>query len=357
MRVGIVGAGGMGTNHLERLSKNDDVVLQSLAEVDKVRRERAGNKYGFKRTFHTLDAMLHVGGLDCVFILTSDWLHHRMTIACLRAGLPVLVEKPPGILIEETEDIVRVAKETGTTLVVGFNRRFTWHQVLSRLEEPLQLCIAQWLRSTYESPWTILSGSIHAIDTLACTGGAPERIVVEGGFDPDRKETVIATIEFTGGGRGVLISRYGGQNFNADVYEAYGANACVSLRRLDQGRIELAGGGEPETFRTVGDSLELEHQHFLECVRGNEEPLFPLDTLLHTMQIAEEIYRQTELVHPVNALRPEQGWMIRCPSCGEALQPGAAICAGCSIDLGGWALPVDEEYLESVRRIVERREQ
>lgn len=212
--------------------------------------------------------MLHVGGLDCVFILTSDWLHHRMTIACLRAGLPVLVEKPPGILIEETEDIVRGAKETGTTLVVGFNRRFTWHQVLSRLEERLQLCIARWLRSTYESPWTILSGSIHAIDNLACTGGAPERIVVEGGFDPDRKETVIATIEFTGGGRGVLISRHGGQNFNADVYEAYGANARVSLRRLDQGRIERAGSGEPETFKTVGDSLALEHRHFLECVRG-----------------------------------------------------------------------------------------
>ena len=83
MRVGVVGAGGMGTNHLQRLSKYDDVVLQSLAEVDEFRRENAGNSFGFNRTFDTLEDMLHEGGLDCVFILTSDWLHHRCKRDCL----------------------------------------------------------------------------------------------------------------------------------------------------------------------------------------------------------------------------------------------------------------------------------
>lgn len=356
MRVGVVGAGGMGTNHLQRLSKYDDVVLQSLAEVDEFRRENAGNRFGFNRTFDTLEDMLHEGGLDCVFILTSDWLHHRMTTTCLQAGLPVFVEKPPGILIEETEDIVRVARETGKTLVVGFNRRFTWHQVLSRLEEPVQLCIARWLRSTYESPWTIINGTIHAIDVLACTGGEPERIIVEGDFDPARKETVVANIVFAGGGRGVLISRYGGQGFNTEDYEAHGANTYVSLRRRNQAHVEHVGEKEPEAFTTVGDSLELEHRHFLECVRGNEEPLFPLECLLYTMRIAEEIHKQTGLVHPVNALRPDQGWMIQCAYCGGALKPHIRICTDCGKDLGGWTLPVDDEYLESVRQIVASRE-
>ncbi|MCZ6679256.1 MAG: hypothetical protein O7E52_18660 [Candidatus Poribacteria bacterium] len=52
LRIGVVGAGQMGMNHLERLSGYDDVVLQALAEVDTIRREHAGNRFGFVRTFH-----------------------------------------------------------------------------------------------------------------------------------------------------------------------------------------------------------------------------------------------------------------------------------------------------------------
>lgn len=352
-KVGVVGAGKMGMNHLERLSRYDDVVLQSLAEVDDIRRKNVGNRFGFSRTFRTLDDMLHEGGLDCVFVLTPDWLHHRMTTACLRAGLPVFVEKPPGILIEETEDIVRAAKETGKTLVVGFNRRLTWYQVLSRIEAPLQLCIARWLRPTYESPWTTLSGTIHAIDVVACTGGEPEQIVVEGGFDPKRKETVVANIVFAEGGHGVLISRYGGQKFGAEIYEAYGTNTYISLRG-PKAQVLYADEKEPEEF-TVDDSLELEHRHFLECVKGSEKPLFPLECLLYTMRIAEEIQKQTGLVHPVDVLRSDQGWMIQCPYCGEKLQPEVRTCSGCGSELGGWTLPVDDEYLVSIKQIKERR--
>ncbi len=59
--------------------------------------------------------------LDAVYIATPHVLHAAQTIAALRAGLDVLLEKPMACTIADACMIERTVAETGKTLVVSFN--------------------------------------------------------------------------------------------------------------------------------------------------------------------------------------------------------------------------------------------
>jgi predicted dehydrogenase len=61
--------------------------------------------------------------IDAVFIMTPEHLHHEMTIAALRAGKNVYVEKPLAHTIEEGQEIVREAKKAGKVVQVGTQNR------------------------------------------------------------------------------------------------------------------------------------------------------------------------------------------------------------------------------------------
>jgi UDP-N-acetyl-2-amino-2-deoxyglucuronate dehydrogenase len=53
------------------------------------------------------------GNLDAVDIITPHHLHHVVAVACLEAGLHVMVEKPVGVTVKATKAIVEAAKRTG----------------------------------------------------------------------------------------------------------------------------------------------------------------------------------------------------------------------------------------------------
>jgi predicted dehydrogenase len=61
--------------------------------------------------------------IDAVYIMTPEHLHHDMTIAALRAGKHVYVEKPLAHTIEEGFDIVREWQKAGKIVQVGTQNR------------------------------------------------------------------------------------------------------------------------------------------------------------------------------------------------------------------------------------------
>jgi predicted dehydrogenase len=61
--------------------------------------------------------------VDAVFIMTPEHLHHDMTIAALKAGKHVYIEKPLAHTIEEGFDLVRAWQESGKIVQVGTQNR------------------------------------------------------------------------------------------------------------------------------------------------------------------------------------------------------------------------------------------
>ncbi len=55
--------------------------------------------------------------MDAVYIATPHTGHRDLTLMCLRRGIPVLCEKPLGLNYQEVEEMVAVARKTGTYLM------------------------------------------------------------------------------------------------------------------------------------------------------------------------------------------------------------------------------------------------
>ena len=69
-----------------------------------------------------LDKLLvdFAGQLDAALIVTPHAYHYAQTVACLEAGLDVLLEKPMAVSGEEAAGLVETRDRTGRLLVVAF---------------------------------------------------------------------------------------------------------------------------------------------------------------------------------------------------------------------------------------------
>ena len=122
LRVGVIGAGVMGTNHARVLAGLPGVAMVGIADPLPAHRVRAEEFVGCK-TFATVDELLDAG-VDAVTIAAPTHLHHEIALACIARKIHVLVEKPIASTVAEGREIVDAANKAGVTLMVGHVERF-----------------------------------------------------------------------------------------------------------------------------------------------------------------------------------------------------------------------------------------
>jgi virulence factor len=113
-----------------------------------------------------LDALL-AEGLDAAFVHAPTAAHPEIVTRLLEAGVPTYVDKPLAYELADSERLVTLAEERGTSLAVGFNRRHA-PGYAQCAEHPRELILMQKNRTGLpEDPRTmILDDFIHVVDTL-----------------------------------------------------------------------------------------------------------------------------------------------------------------------------------------------
>ncbi|HEY0910097.1 MAG TPA: Gfo/Idh/MocA family oxidoreductase, partial [Bradyrhizobium sp.] len=122
LRVGVIGAGVMGSNHARVLAGLPNTTLVGVVDPLLAHRTRATELTGC-RTFETLDELV-AEGVDAVTIAAPTHLHHELALAAIAHKIHVLVEKPIASTVEEGREIVTAARQAGVTLMVGHVERF-----------------------------------------------------------------------------------------------------------------------------------------------------------------------------------------------------------------------------------------
>src|SRR5882757_4406148 len=122
LRVGVIGAGVMGSNHARVLAGLPDVRLVGVVDPLPAHRTRA-TELTDCHTFAGLDELI-AEGVDAVTIAAPTHLHHEIALACIARDVHILVEKPIASTVEEGRDIVAAARRAGRTLMVGHVERF-----------------------------------------------------------------------------------------------------------------------------------------------------------------------------------------------------------------------------------------
>jgi len=117
LRVGVVGAGVMGSNHARVLTGLPDIRLVGVVDPLLAHRTRA-TELTDCRTFASLDELVAVG-VDAVTIAAPTHLHHEIALACIAHNVHVLVEKPIASTVDEGREIVAAAERAGVSLMVG----------------------------------------------------------------------------------------------------------------------------------------------------------------------------------------------------------------------------------------------
>ena len=122
-RVGLIGLGAMGRNHLRLLTARDDARLVAVADPVPDALEAAAASASAQGYAEPL-AMLAEAELDAVVIASPTMTHQPLALAALERGIAVLVEKPLAATPDEADSLVDAAKENGVPIQVGHVERF-----------------------------------------------------------------------------------------------------------------------------------------------------------------------------------------------------------------------------------------
>lgn len=129
VKLALVGAGGFAQGmHLPNLDKlKDRFDLRTVVSRTGLSARSAAERFGVAKAATDYQTVLDDPQIDLVLIATRHDLHAEMTLAALKAGKHVFVEKPLA-MAEEGLDAIEAfyaANPNGPLLMTGFNRRFS----------------------------------------------------------------------------------------------------------------------------------------------------------------------------------------------------------------------------------------
>ncbi|AZO96305.1 Gfo/Idh/MocA family oxidoreductase [Halocella sp. SP3-1] len=123
-KIGIIGCGKIAqVRHIPEYMDNKNTEIIGYYDRNINRAEEMGDKYNGK-VYTSYQELLKDTKIDAVSICTANHVHAEISIAALKAGKHVLCEKPMATSLEECEEMVKTADETGKYLLIGHNQRF-----------------------------------------------------------------------------------------------------------------------------------------------------------------------------------------------------------------------------------------
>lgn len=137
LRTGLIGCGWWGNNILREAMASGACEIVALCDVDSRQYEAtlANVAQGTRDTpklYRDYRELLAASRLDVAIVATPDHWHALPTIAAVKAGAHVYVEKPIGHTVMEGRAMVNAARAAGRVVQVGTHRRISPHNVSGR---------------------------------------------------------------------------------------------------------------------------------------------------------------------------------------------------------------------------------
>ena len=307
LRVAVIGCGGRGRGHMKILSEFEDTDIVAICDPVESARNNAGDTFNVSKRYETIDGLLDNETLDAVFVATPAHLNGAAAAPCLERGVNTLLEKPPGMHVQETINLRDTAKKTGAKAMVGWNRRF--HPIIAEASQRVKARgnVTQLVGEFHKSITRLaqsgkfpehlmdnmfLETPIHALDTLRAIAEADVQEVysfVQRTIS-DYKDVHAALILFDNGCVAQLIANYT-TDARLERYEIHGRDISAYLEGVSHGTIFCDGTQHKLTDPGSGGTVE-QNRYFLDCVKTNTPVSLPaanLDEAVKTMQLAADI--------------------------------------------------------------------
>jgi len=124
LKVGIIGAGRMGSSHLERLKKIKNTEVVAICDIKEKMAESLAKKVRAK-VYSNYEDMYDKERLNAVFICTPAYARERQLEIAAQMGIHIFVEKPVARTIDQGEKTAEVIEKSGVICSVGFLWRYS----------------------------------------------------------------------------------------------------------------------------------------------------------------------------------------------------------------------------------------
>ena len=150
MKVGLAGQGAIGIKHLEAIQKIPGIEVITLTGGNQEATREVAEKFAIPHYTGDLAESLKAPGLDAMLLATPTQMHASQAIQCMRAGKHVMIEIPMADNLKDSEEVVKVQKETGLIAMAGHTRRFNpSHQWVHKKIKAGELKVLQMDVQTY----------------------------------------------------------------------------------------------------------------------------------------------------------------------------------------------------------------
>ena len=311
-RIALVGAGTMGANHARVVSQSSRATLELVVDVDGARAAGMASRYGARSSEHLEDALT----CDAVILATPTQFHLPAALTIIEAGLPLLVEKPVSLDLEDVEQVCAAARTGGVALVCGFVERFNPVINLAKqlLDEPPIHLVA--MRHSPRDPRNVGSVIhdllIHDLDLALLLFGADEVARVSGSSWPTgdgSAEIADCTVQFASGALATLsASRVGQRKLRSIQVLTPSLLLDLDLLRADVTVYRNVRQEQPDetvalTYRAetiidipfvrhTGEPLALELDHFLDLCEGSGDGKLEIDRIIASHVLARQVETQ-----------------------------------------------------------------
>lgn len=187
VRVGLVGAGGVGARHARTLAGFDDVDLVAICDPVATSAEVLAGEVA-ARHVPDLTALLSLG-LDAVWLCVPPFAHGDLELSVVRAGLPFFVEKPLAADLGVAEHVAAVVSAAGLPTATGYHWRHldTVERARSALVgTAVRLVDARWWSTTPPPAWwsrrdrsggQVIEQATHLLDLVRLLAGEVVEVV------------------------------------------------------------------------------------------------------------------------------------------------------------------------------------
>ncbi len=124
IRLGVIGAGAIGEEHISKLQRHPQAEVVAIAEISAERASDCAKKYSISEVTDDYRKLLDRSDLDALTIALPNALHAKAGLEVLRAGKHLFMEKPFATHASDAEKLVDLAASKNRVLFVGMNQRF-----------------------------------------------------------------------------------------------------------------------------------------------------------------------------------------------------------------------------------------
>jgi predicted dehydrogenase len=280
MRLAVVGLGFMGGVHVKAIASLQSVKLAAVVS-------RRTPSWPVKH-YAELEDVLKDPEIDAVDLCLPTDLHESASVAALRAGKHVLVEKPMALTVDSCQRMIAEAKQANKILMVAHVLRFfPEYRALEKAVAAGQLGAiraATFRRRCAQPGWSTwitnpsLSGGgafdllIHDVDMALRLFGPPSAISATGYENAPSGVDVISARLFY---QGFVVEITGGWMFPGAFpfsmeFTVLGENGVLEFN--SESRPLKRYGGKEEVGIEPADGYAAEIAYFAECCRGGEQP-------------------------------------------------------------------------------------